>query len=57
MIADSELSGPKVAGIIMEMIDNPQGLDEMARRAQELARPDAAMNIAGDCLELMKGRA
>ena len=56
IIADSELSGSQVAGTIKEMIDNPQGLDAMAARALELARPEAAMNIAADCLELMKGR-
>lgn len=54
LIADHELDGPKAAGIIREMMDNPGLLREMEQKALRLARPRAAEEIAEACLGLIK---
>ena len=54
LIADAELTPQRAAEEISELMDHPQVLAEMERQALALARPQAAKDIAAQCLELME---
>ncbi len=50
-IADDELSAPWLAGEVGALISSPERLRAMGGAARDLARPDAAREIAGELLE------
>jgi UDP-N-acetylglucosamine--N-acetylmuramyl-(pentapeptide) pyrophosphoryl-undecaprenol N-acetylglucosamine transferase len=54
MVPDSEFNGERAAAIINELMEDPQALARMEAKACELAKPQAAREIARDCLELMQ---
>jgi UDP-N-acetylglucosamine--N-acetylmuramyl-(pentapeptide) pyrophosphoryl-undecaprenol N-acetylglucosamine transferase len=54
MILDAELTPQAAAAAIAEMMDCADERQALERRALDLARPHAARDIAGRCLELMK---
>ncbi len=54
LLADHELSGEKVAGLIAGLMDDPERRAEMEARSLALGRPEAALDIAQSCLDLMK---
>ena len=43
----------KIPGILNDLIDNPSKIDEMAKAALRDAKPDAAVQIARNCLEMV----
>jgi UDP-N-acetylglucosamine--N-acetylmuramyl-(pentapeptide) pyrophosphoryl-undecaprenol N-acetylglucosamine transferase len=51
MILDSELNGPKLAGLIEEIAGNAQLLDSVKEESRALARPHAAGEIADILIE------
>lgn len=50
-IADSELTGPRLAREVAGLLANPSRLAAMAAASRRLARPDAAREVAGELLE------
>jgi UDP-N-acetylglucosamine--N-acetylmuramyl-(pentapeptide) pyrophosphoryl-undecaprenol N-acetylglucosamine transferase len=50
VIADDELSGPRLAGEVGRLIGDPPRLAAMGRASRALARPDAAKAIAAEVL-------
>jgi UDP-N-acetylglucosamine--N-acetylmuramyl-(pentapeptide) pyrophosphoryl-undecaprenol N-acetylglucosamine transferase len=50
VIADSELSGPRLAREVGRLLADPAALGAMGRAAAALARPQAAEEIAGEVL-------
>jgi len=50
VIRDAELSGPRLAQEVGRLLADPSALDAMARASAELARPDAARQIAHEVL-------
>jgi UDP-N-acetylglucosamine--N-acetylmuramyl-(pentapeptide) pyrophosphoryl-undecaprenol N-acetylglucosamine transferase len=50
VIPDSELSGPRLATEVGRLLHDPTALSAMGRAAAELARPDAASEIAAELL-------
>jgi UDP-N-acetylglucosamine--N-acetylmuramyl-(pentapeptide) pyrophosphoryl-undecaprenol N-acetylglucosamine transferase len=50
VIADAELSGPRLAGEVGRLIGDPARLAAMSRASRALARPDAAKAIAAEVL-------
>jgi len=55
MIAESDLSGEKLASAVIDLIGNDEKLARMSAASRALGRPDAASRIADLCLELMAG--
>ncbi len=53
-IADRELSGEKVAQVIAELMERPEELARMEANSLALGRPQAARDIARQCLDLMR---
>jgi len=51
MIPDRELSGERLAGLICELVRNPERIREAGRNAARLARPDAARMIVDEMIE------
>jgi UDP-N-acetylglucosamine--N-acetylmuramyl-(pentapeptide) pyrophosphoryl-undecaprenol N-acetylglucosamine transferase len=54
LVPDGEFNGQRAAQIIGEFMDQPRKAFEMENRAVQLARPQAAQDIARDCLDLMR---
>jgi UDP-N-acetylglucosamine--N-acetylmuramyl-(pentapeptide) pyrophosphoryl-undecaprenol N-acetylglucosamine transferase len=54
LVLDEEFSGERAAGIISQFMDQPEKLRQMETKALQIARPQAAQDIARDCLDLMK---
>lgn len=54
MIAETELSGEGLARKIDDFIERPEALAELARRARQFGRPEAAEAIVDDCLALLE---
>jgi UDP-N-acetylglucosamine--N-acetylmuramyl-(pentapeptide) pyrophosphoryl-undecaprenol N-acetylglucosamine transferase len=50
VISDTELTGPRLASEVGRLLGDPARLNAMARASRELARPDAAREIAGEVL-------
>jgi len=50
VIADGELTAPRLAAAVREILADPERLAAMARASAGLARPDAARDIAGELL-------
>ncbi|HYP48278.1 MAG TPA: glycosyltransferase, partial [Thermoleophilaceae bacterium] len=57
VIADDELTGPRLAHEVAALLGSPQRLAAMAKAARAAARPDAADRIAEETLELLSARA
>jgi UDP-N-acetylglucosamine--N-acetylmuramyl-(pentapeptide) pyrophosphoryl-undecaprenol N-acetylglucosamine transferase len=55
MIAESDLSGEKLASTVIDLIGNDEKLARMSAASRALGRPDAAARIADLCVELMAG--
>lgn len=51
MILDRELSGERLAGVIAELVSNPERIAETGRNAARLARPEAARMIVDEMLK------
>ncbi|MCB2225299.1 MAG: undecaprenyldiphospho-muramoylpentapeptide beta-N-acetylglucosaminyltransferase [Desulfarculaceae bacterium] len=54
LIPDAELTPERAASEIAGLMDDPSALAAMESKARELARPDAAQDIATACLALME---
>lgn len=54
LVPDAEFNGQRAAGIITQFMDQPEKLRQMEKKALQLARPQAAQDIARECLDLMK---
>lgn len=52
VVLDRELDGDKLWNLMEELIFNPQQLNNMARKAQELGQPDALEKIVQTCFEI-----
>ena len=50
VVADSELSGPRLAAEVGRLVGDPARLAAMGRASQALARPDAAATVAATLL-------
>jgi UDP-N-acetylglucosamine--N-acetylmuramyl-(pentapeptide) pyrophosphoryl-undecaprenol N-acetylglucosamine transferase len=50
VIPDSELTGPRLAQEVGQLLADPGRLTAMGRASAELARPQAAGDIAGEVL-------
>ena len=50
IIADAELSGPRLAAEVGRLLGDPAQLDAMARASLALARPQAAQEVAATIL-------
>ncbi len=58
IVADDDQMAEKLARELERLVEDPVGLDEMARRTRDVAYPDAAKRIARVCLEVIdSGRA
>jgi UDP-N-acetylglucosamine--N-acetylmuramyl-(pentapeptide) pyrophosphoryl-undecaprenol N-acetylglucosamine transferase len=51
VIRDDELTGPRLALEVGQLLADPSRLEAMARASADLARPDAARDIARDVME------
>lgn len=56
MIAESELSGERLAGRLLASMQTPALLSERGRRAAELGKPEAASAVVDECLRLIAAR-
>jgi UDP-N-acetylglucosamine--N-acetylmuramyl-(pentapeptide) pyrophosphoryl-undecaprenol N-acetylglucosamine transferase len=56
VIPDAELSGPRLAQEVGRILADPSRLAAMARASESMARPDAAEQIAGEALSVVRGR-
>ncbi len=56
VISDSELTGPRLAQEVGRLLGDQSRLATMARASLELARPDAAREIAGEVLAAARKR-
>jgi UDP-N-acetylglucosamine--N-acetylmuramyl-(pentapeptide) pyrophosphoryl-undecaprenol N-acetylglucosamine transferase len=54
VIAQGDLTPEKLAGMLIEFMNNRASIDEMGRRAKKVAMPDAAKTIV-DQIEVMAG--
>ncbi len=54
VIEDKELTPERLAEAILNLIDNPDELNQMSQRSLELGRPDAANDVASYILDLVK---
>lgn len=50
LLPQDQLTGAGLAAQLDELLNNPQQLASMARSARELARPEAARDVAGACV-------
>lgn len=55
LLPQSEMDWKKLASLLTELSNNRIRLTEMANAARSLARPDAADDVAGMCLEVARG--
>ncbi|NIQ03798.1 MAG: undecaprenyldiphospho-muramoylpentapeptide beta-N-acetylglucosaminyltransferase, partial [Nitrospinaceae bacterium] len=53
VILDREVDGPKLARVILDGIEHPERLREMADHSFELGRRDATERVRRLCTELM----
>jgi len=56
MILDAELTGFRLAGSLRTLLENPDRRAAMAARARTLGRPDAAHQVAEECLRIASAR-
>ena len=56
VIPDAELSGPRLAQEVGGILADPSRLAAMARASESMARPDAAEQIAGEVLAVVRRR-
>jgi UDP-N-acetylglucosamine--N-acetylmuramyl-(pentapeptide) pyrophosphoryl-undecaprenol N-acetylglucosamine transferase len=54
MIRQKDLTGEVMARVLTKYMDDPQALNEMGKKAQKIARPDAAKLIVDQLLEMAK---
>ena len=54
LVPDAEFNGERAAQIISGFMQEPRALAQMEAKALALARPQAAREIARDCLDLMR---
>jgi UDP-N-acetylglucosamine--N-acetylmuramyl-(pentapeptide) pyrophosphoryl-undecaprenol N-acetylglucosamine transferase len=55
VIADEELTGPRLARQVAALLADRPGLAAMAAASRALARPDAARAVAAQLLEVAGG--
>ena len=55
IVMDSELSGNKLAGLIKELMRQPDRLNEMGKASARMAKKDAGKKIVDHCYELVFG--
>ncbi len=55
MLLEHEMTGAKLLHTLRGLLENPEELTQMAKRARNLARPDAASRIAGIIASLVPG--
>lgn len=53
---EDTLSVEKLAGVVTELADDTNRLEEMSRRMKDLGRPDAAEQLVDVCLGIAKGK-
>ncbi|MEJ2034450.1 MAG: glycosyltransferase, partial [Deltaproteobacteria bacterium] len=56
LFREAELDKEKLAGEILGLLADPEGLGRMAARAKKLARPEAAESISAECLRLIESK-
>jgi UDP-N-acetylglucosamine--N-acetylmuramyl-(pentapeptide) pyrophosphoryl-undecaprenol N-acetylglucosamine transferase len=56
VISDAELTAPRLAQVVGSLLGDPTRLAAMARASADLARPDAAREIAGEVLAAARSR-
>jgi UDP-N-acetylglucosamine--N-acetylmuramyl-(pentapeptide) pyrophosphoryl-undecaprenol N-acetylglucosamine transferase len=56
VLADSELTAPRLASEVGRLLADRSRLEEMARASASLARPDAAREIAAEVLAAVQDR-
>ena len=54
LVPESELTPASLAGLLRELMGDSARLADMGARARRLARPAAAAQVAGHCLELLR---
>ena len=54
LVPENDLSVASVGKIIIDLINNPQQVEDMSRAAQQLSRPEATHDVAHRCLEVMR---
>ena len=55
VILDRECDGERLAAAIRGLVDDPVRRAAMATRARALGRPDAAEQVAAECVRLIGG--
>ena len=57
MILDRDCNGERLGAAIRDLVDDPERRAEMAARSRALGRPDAAKQVAAECLRFIgRGR-
>ena len=56
MILQKDLSGKLLAEKIEHYASNPRALDQMAARAKDLGKPEAAARIVENCYQLLNSK-
>ncbi len=56
LILDKDVNGEQLAQIILDGIEHPEHLREMAGHSFQLGRRDATQRVCGLCLDLIRGR-
>ncbi len=54
LVANNELTGPRLAAMIKELLGNPEKLADMENRCHSLARPQAAEIMVAECQQLIR---
>jgi UDP-N-acetylglucosamine--N-acetylmuramyl-(pentapeptide) pyrophosphoryl-undecaprenol N-acetylglucosamine transferase len=54
MVADGDLNGVNLSGILRKLVEDPQKVREMGERAAALAQPRAAEKMVDLCYEMVK---
>ena len=54
MILEKDLSGQSLAELLMRYMDDRRALEEMAKQAAKMGRPDAAKVIVDELESMMK---
>ena len=55
LIPEKELTAAMLGAKITHYLEHPQELENMAAKAREYGKPDAARNIVDDCYRLLSG--
>jgi UDP-N-acetylglucosamine--N-acetylmuramyl-(pentapeptide) pyrophosphoryl-undecaprenol N-acetylglucosamine transferase len=55
MLLDRDLDGARLAAVLGPLLDDPKRRATMAARARTLGRPDAADDVAEECLRCLLG--